>query len=79
MLLYSEVNNVTDDRVHAFRCVVPTRNSIHHHGQALESVLGIHVRRDGPQNYQVKPLWEWIMAQMHALIPHSSCATEYGW
>jgi len=30
MFLHSEVDNVTDDRVHAFRCIVPTRNSIHH-------------------------------------------------
>ena len=56
MLLHSEVDNVTDDRAHAFRCVVPTRNTIHPDDQALESILGIHVKRDGSQNYKVKPL-----------------------
>ena len=58
MLLHSEVHNVTDDRAHAFRCVVPARNTIHPDDQALESKLGIHVKRDGSQNYKVKPLWE---------------------
>jgi len=58
ILPYSEVDNVADDRAHAFRCVVPARNTIHPDDQALESILGIHVKRDGSQNYKVKPLWE---------------------
>ena len=41
MLLHSEVDNVTDDRAHAFRCVVPARNTIHPDDQALKSILGI--------------------------------------